>query len=72
MKQRVKLALAILSRSDLLLLDEPTMNLDKSGSDWYLELIRTYAGDRTVIVCSNLEQQETGFCRERILIEDYK
>jgi ABC-type multidrug transport system ATPase subunit len=72
MKQRVKLLLAIMSESKLVLLDEPTMNLDAAGSEWYLDLIRTYSGDRTVVVCSNLEQLETGFCREKISIEDYK
>lgn len=72
MKQRVKLILAIMSQSELLLLDEPTMNLDKSGSDWYLDLIEKYAGNRTIIVCSNLEKLETGFCQHRILIEEYK
>ena len=36
MKQRLKLVLAICSGSELLLLDEPTTNLDKQGVEWYL------------------------------------
>ncbi|MFT7606569.1 MAG: ABC-type multidrug transport system ATPase subunit, partial [Saprospiraceae bacterium] len=52
MKQRLRLALSICSDTELLLLDEPTTNLDQQGFDWYQELITTYAGDRLVIVAS--------------------
>ena len=72
MKQRVKLVLAILSDVQLILLDEPTMNLDKSGIDWYLELIRKFSGNRTVIICSNLHQTESAFAGKSLQIEDYK
>ena len=72
MKQRVKLALAILSDVPLLLLDEPTMNLDAAGVEWYLKLLHEFAGNRTIIVCSNVQQQETSFCTGTLLIEDYK
>lgn len=72
MKQRVKLVLAILSDVPLILLDEPTMNLDKSGIDWYLELIRKFSGNRTVIICSNLHQTESAFAGKSLQIEDYK
>ena len=72
MKQRVKLILAFLSDTPLLLLDEPTTNLDQAGMDWYLNLITEFTKDRTVIICSNLQQLETGFCKEKLLIEDYK
>ena len=72
MKQRVKLIMAILSDTPLLLLDEPTMNLDHAGSEWYLGLINDFIKDRMVIVCSNLEKDETAFCTGKIFIEDYK
>ena len=72
MKQRVKLVLAIMSDLPLLLLDEPTMNLDKAGIDWYLELIRRYTQNRTVIICSNLHQQESAFATSSLQIEDFK
>ena len=39
MKQRVKLALAILADAPLLLLDEPTSNLDKKAIDWYQKMV---------------------------------
>ncbi len=72
MKQRVKLVLAVLSDVPLLLLDEPTMNLDQAGVDWYLNILEKFAGNRTIIVCSNIQQQETSFCSGKLLIEDYK
>jgi ABC-type multidrug transport system ATPase subunit len=72
MKQRVKLVLALLSEVSLVLLDEPTMNLDEAGTRWYLELVNEMAKNRILIVCSNLQHQETSFCREKLFIEDFK
>jgi ABC-type multidrug transport system ATPase subunit len=72
MKQRVKLATAILSNVPLLLLDEPTMNLDQAGIEWYLGLVEKYSGDRTVVICSNLHQTESAFANRSLRIEDYK
>jgi ABC-type multidrug transport system ATPase subunit len=72
MRQRVKLVTAIFSDVPLLLLDEPTMNLDQAGIDWYLELIHEFTKNRTVIICSNQHQTESGFARKSLQIEDYK
>jgi ABC-type multidrug transport system ATPase subunit len=72
MKQRVKLVLAILSDVPMILLDEPTMNLDKTGIEWYLELVNTFAGNRTIIICSNLHQTESAFASSSLQIEDFK
>ena len=72
MKQRVKLVLALFSDVSLVLLDEPTMNLDEAGKDWYLRLVEEMAKNRIILVCSNLQHQETAFCKERLFIEDYK
>ncbi|MBU2045958.1 MAG: ATP-binding cassette domain-containing protein, partial [Bacteroidetes bacterium] len=38
MKQRVKLVLALCSDTPILLLDEPTSNLDEQGIEWYISL----------------------------------
>lgn len=72
MKQRVKLSLAILTNSPVLLLDEPASNLDQKGIDWYRNLVKEYGGDRIVIVCSNSQPQEHDFCAEEIVIDHYK
>ena len=71
MKQRLKLALALCTDASLLLLDEPTTNLDRQGVDWYLQLIEKYLGDRTVVVASNVAE-DYGFCDEGVYILDYK
>ena len=71
MKQRAKLALAFCSDTPLLLLDEPTSNLDTSGVDWYLGLAERFATDRLCIVSSN-QPHEYGFCTGHIRITDYK
>ena len=72
MKQRVKLTLALFSDVSIVLLDEPAMNLDETGTKWYLQLVSEMAKNRIILVCSNLQQQETLFCKEKLFIEDYK
>ncbi len=71
MKQRVKLALAFCADTEVLLLDEPTSNLDQQGIEWYLSLIKQFSTDRLVIVCSN-QEHEYAFCDETISVESYK
>lgn len=71
MKQRVKLAQAIFSDTEILLLDEPCTNLDQQGVEQYRDWMDRYAKDRLVIVASN-DVREYYFCRERIVIEEYK
>ena len=71
MKQRVKLAQAILIDTPVLLLDEPCTNLDETGIALYHSLIDTYCKNRLVVVCSN-DAVEYRFCTHRIAITDYK
>lgn len=72
MRQRVKLVLACCSNSNLVLLDEPTSNLDSAGEEWYLSLIdRTKRDFRLFIICSN-QKKEYEFCDETISIVDFK
>jgi len=72
MKQRVKLALAITAQTPLLLLDEPSSNLDKQGIDWYKKLVLDFAIDKTIVVCSNQINDEFFFCSKQLVIDDYK
>ena len=71
MKQRTKLALAFCSETPVLLLDEPTANLDKQGFDWYLDFVGNFTSGRIVIVCSN-QEHEYAFCQHHLNILDYK
>jgi ABC-type multidrug transport system ATPase subunit len=72
MKQRVKLALAICSDADLLLLDEPCSNLDASGISWYTEMMAYHCEKKTVIVASNTVAEEYAFCNNQLRITDFK
>jgi ABC-type multidrug transport system ATPase subunit len=66
MKQRVKLGLATMADTPLLLLDEPVSNLDKTGKEFYANLIHDFGKDRLIIVCSNQIPEEHFFCIEKI------
>lgn len=65
MKQRVKLAQAIFSDVPVVLLDEPTTNLDEDGIVLYKSLINNYSKERLLVVSSN-DKQEYDFCDEVI------
>ena len=71
MKQRLRLGLAIFSNSPILLLDEPTSNLDEAGVQWYQNLMDNYVADRLVVVASNV-QQDYGFCKKHLDITQFK
>ncbi|WP_461789046.1 ABC transporter ATP-binding protein [Pedobacter sp.] len=71
MKQRTKLVLAFCSDTPILVLDEPTSNLDAQGNQWYLELVEKFAKNRLVLVGSN-QPYEYEFCEHRLNILDYK
>ena len=70
MKQRLKLGLAIYSDTALLLLDEPTTNLDEEGVSWYQEHVAQNQEGRLIIVGSNI-QHEYSFCQHHLRITDY-
>ncbi|MBL4754886.1 MAG: ATP-binding cassette domain-containing protein [Flavobacteriales bacterium] len=72
MVQRVKLGLAILSKTPMLLLDEPSTNLDAKGIVWYNELLKQFAVNRTVVICSNERTEEYQFCVQELSMENYK
>ena len=57
MKQRLKLALAIYGENQLIVLDEPTSNLDQEGIEWYRSEIQQKMGTCTIIVASNQPQE---------------
>jgi len=71
MKQRLKLALAFCADTPILMLDEPTSNLDTQGVDWYLSLVEQFALNRLTIICSN-QEHEYGFCTNILNVSDYK
>ncbi len=71
MKQRVKLALAICTDTPVLLLDEPTTNLDVNAVAWFKRLVEAHAGERLLVIASN-DPGDLELCREHLNILDYK
>ena len=71
MKQRVKLAQALVHDPKLLLLDEPTNGLDPSGRDEMLDLVRRTGREfgMTVIVASHLLGEIERVCDFLVAIE---
>lgn len=66
MRQRVRLALAILSDSPVLLLDEPTSNLDEKGIKWFETLLSEHVQDRILFVGSNHQSREIALCTKEV------
>ena len=70
MKQRVKLAQALIHDPKLLLLDEPTNGMDTSGREEMLELVKDIAIDKgiNVILSSHLLPDVEFACKEIIAL----
>ena len=71
MKQRVKLGLAFWSDCEILMLDEPTSNLDAEATFWYLRNVQEHSKNRLLFICSN-QPSEYEFCKNILNIQDYK
>ncbi|WP_417592513.1 ABC transporter ATP-binding protein [Owenweeksia hongkongensis] len=69
MKQRLRLSLALFTESEMVLLDEPISNLDPQGMEWYQKLVNEQLVERTLIVGSNFDEREMGFCPHRLEIQ---
>jgi ABC-2 type transport system ATP-binding protein len=71
MKQRIKLAQALVHDPDLLFLDEPTNGMDPKGRDEMLALIRDLAHNKGVnlILCSHL-LPDVEYCCEHVVVMD--
>jgi heme exporter protein A len=65
MKQRVKLAQAVLHQPPVLLLDEPSSNLDESGHEVVAALVARFRERAAVAVATN-DPREMAFADARI------
>ncbi len=77
MKQRLKFAFALLHNPKILILDEPTSNLDSEGKEKVYQLIsegpvrQNEEKDKLVIIASN-EDADLSLCKEIIEMEKFK
>lgn len=67
MKQRLKIAFAILHEPQILLLDEPTSNLDLEGISVVDDIANEYKKDRILIIATN-DAHERSLCDREISI----
>src|SRR5579871_5286223 len=71
-RQRVGLAQAIIHNPDVLILDEPTAGLDPKQINETRELIRSLAGDHTIILSTHILPEVEQTCEQVIIINKGK
>jgi gliding motility-associated transport system ATP-binding protein len=67
-RQRVGLAQAIIHNPDVLILDEPTAGLDPKQINETRSLIRSLAGDHTIILSTHILPEVEQTCQEVLII----
>jgi len=71
MKQRMKFVFALIHKPQLLILDEPTSNLDEDGKKSAYDIIKGEANKSIVIIASN-EKADLNLCGEILDLKNYK
>ena len=71
MKQRMKFIFALMHSPKIILLDEPTSNLDDEGKESVYRIIEKEGEQNIIIVASN-EKSDLQFCKEKLRLEDFK
>ena len=71
MKQRLKYIFALMHSPKLLVLDEPTSNLDNAGKETVYKIVKSEAGHSVILIASN-EESDLALCSEVIKLEDFK
>jgi len=71
MKQRVKFIFALMHSPQLLILDEPTSNLDDEGKNSVYEIVKEEGQKNIVLIASN-EKNDLELCDDTVYLEKYK
>jgi gliding motility-associated transport system ATP-binding protein len=71
-RQRVGLAQAIIHNPDVLILDEPTAGLDPKQINETRDLIKSLAGDHTIILSTHILPEVEQTCQQVIIINKGK
>lgn len=69
-QQRVGIAQAILNDPDILILDEPTIGLDPKQIIEIRELIKSFAGYKTVILSTHILPEVSMICQRVVIINE--
>jgi heme exporter protein A len=71
MKQRLKLIFALAHSPALLILDEPTSNLDNEGKEKVYNILREESKSSLILIASN-EDSDLELCTSTLQLENYK
>ncbi len=71
MKQRLKFIFALMHSPPLIILDEPTSNLDVLGKGFVYKIIEQESKHSIIIIASN-DEEDLSYCSTSINLEDYK
>jgi ABC-2 type transport system ATP-binding protein len=71
-RQRVGVAQALIGFPPVLILDEPTAGLDPTQISQFRELLRSLAGNHTIILSSHILSEISDLCEEIIIINNGK
>lgn len=63
MNQKLQLALAVLSDSEVLLMDEPTSFLDQNAKIWFKNILMRFCKNRLIIISSN-DSFDLSLCKD--------
>lgn len=72
MKQRVKFAAAMLTTPDVLILDEPTTNLDAAGIAMVRTIMEMQLSRQGILILASNNAEEAGWCDAKLSIEDHR
>lgn len=68
MRQRLSFAIALLSDSPILILDEPTSNLDANSRGDFLKLVKKFKDDGKTVIFSSHRLDEVNYLADRVLV----
>lgn len=71
MKQRLKFIFALMHSPKILLMDEPTSNLDDEGKETVYRIVNREGKNKIIVIASN-ERADLDMCSTKIELEDYK
>ena len=71
-KKRLEIAFSIIGNPDLILLDEPTANIDKTGIELLFDQLNALRGSSTIIMNNHNSHELKDFCTHFLILRDGK